>query len=140
MLGSMIGTMGKKRAYNPPTLPDPSGRYSHIVKVSARNLLFIAGQVAFDKDGNIVGKGDFRAQVEQVFLNLKAALEAGGASFDDLVKINIYTTDIKQYREVGTDIRNKYITKEPPASTLLEISSLAHPDLLLEVEGIAVID
>ena len=132
--------MGKKIASNPSTLPDPSGRYSHIIKVSAQNFLFIAGQVAFDKDGNIVGKGDYKAQVEQVFLNLKSALEAGGASFDDLVKINIYTTDINRYREVGTSIRNRYITKEPPTSTLLEVSSLAHPDLLLEIEGLAAID
>ncbi len=132
--------MSKKRACNPSTLPDPSGRYSHIVKVSARNLLFIAGQVAFDKAGNLVGKGDMAAQTEQVFLNIKAALEAEGASFEDLVKINIFTTDMKRYREVGTSIRNKYITKDPPASTLLEISSLAHPDLLLEVEGIAALD
>ncbi|MFQ6011471.1 MAG: RidA family protein [Nitrososphaerales archaeon] len=132
--------MSKKRASNPPTLPDPSGRYSHIVKVSAQNLLFIAGQVAFDKEGNIVGKGDMKAQTEQVFLNLKAALEAEGASFDDLVKLTVYTTDIKRYREEGTSIRNKFITKEPPTSTLLEISSLAHPDLLLEIEGIAALD
>ena len=140
MLGSLFVIMGKKIAYNPSTLPDPSGRYSHIVKAKSQNLLFIAGQVSFDKDGNIVGRGDFRAQVEQVFLNLKFALEAGGASFDDLVKINVYTTDIEKYREFGTSVRNKYITKEPPTSTLLGISSLAHPDLLLEIEGIAVID
>ena len=112
MLGSLIGTMGKKRAYNPSTLPDPSGRYSHIVKVSAQNLLFIAGQVAFDRDGNLVGRGDFRAQTEQVFLNLKAALEAGGASFDDLVKISIYTLRIsndisKSGRVLGTSTLTK---------------------------------
>ncbi len=129
-----------KIASNPPTLPPPAGRFSQIVKVRAKTLLFIAGQTASDKDGNIVGKGDLKAQAEQAFLNLKAALAAEGATFDDLVKMNTYVTDIKQYRSVVREVRDKYITKDPPVGTLVEVSSLARPDLLIEIEGVAVLD
>ena len=129
-----------KIASNPPTLPPPSGRFSQIVNVRANTLLFIAGQTASDKNGNIVGIGDLKAQAEQAFLNLKAALDAGGATFDDLVKMNTYVTDIKQYRSVVRSVRDKYITKDPPVGTLVEVSSLARPDLLIEIEGVAVLD
>jgi len=129
-----------KTASNPSTLPPPSGRFSQIVKVRANTLLFIAGQTASDKDGNIVGVGDLKAQAEQAFQNLKAALAAEDATFDDLVKMNTYVTDIKEYRSVVRGVRDKYITKDPPVGTLVEVSSLARPDLLIEIEGVAVLD
>ncbi|MFN3974303.1 MAG: RidA family protein [Dehalococcoidia bacterium] len=126
-----------KHIINPPTLHSPIGRgYSHAVKVG--NTLYIAGQVALDTQGNLVGKGDIRAQTEQVFRNLQAVLEACGGSLRDLVKINIYLVraeDIPAFREV----RSKYLAHEPPASTLAVISRLASPDFLVEVEGVAVV-
>src|SRR5215470_14660708 len=70
----------------------PAG-YSHVVEVKGGRTLYIAGQIALDKEGNLVGRGDFRAQVKQVFENLKARLEEGGASFKDVVKLNYYLTD-----------------------------------------------
>ena len=115
----------------------PIGRgYNHVIK--AGNTIYVAGQVALDKDGNLVGKGDITAQAEQVFKNLQAALAAGGASIQDIVKINTYLTqrdDLAKLREV----RSKYFTGEPPASTLVFISGLAMPEFLIEVEAIAVV-
>src|SRR5262245_34477323 len=87
---------------NPPGLSTPRG-YSHVVDVPAGRTVYIAGQVAFNAEGKVVGKGDVRAQTEQTFKNLKTALESAGASFSDVVKLNWYVRDISQlavYREV----------------------------------------
>jgi len=120
---------------NPPGLSTPRG-YSHVVDVPAGRTLYIAGQVAFDAQGNVVGKGDVRAQTEQTFRNLKTALESSGASFADVVKLNWYVRDISQlavYREV----REQFLGTGPrPASTLVEVTGLALPDLLIEIEAV----
>ena len=110
--------------------------YNHAIK--AGPTVYTAGQVAIDAAGNIVGTGDFEAQAQQVFKNLQAVLAASGASFQDVVKLNTFLTrqeDLLKLREV----RQKYVTAEPPASTLVFISALANPDLLIEVEAIAVV-
>lgn len=127
-----------KQTINPPDVHPPIGRgYSHAVK--AGNTVYVAGQVALNRSGNLVGKGDAAKQAEQVFQNLEAVLKAAGASFRDVVKINTYLTradDLAKVREV----RAKYLgASEPPASTLVVISRLALPDLLIEVEAIAVL-
>ncbi|MCS7207425.1 MAG: RidA family protein [Dehalococcoidia bacterium] len=126
-----------KQIINPPTVHTPIGRgYSHAVKVG--NTVYIAGQVALDAQGTLVGKGDIRAQTDQVFRNLQAVLQACGGSLRDLVKINVYLVraeDIPAFREV----RSRYLAQEPPASTLAVICQLASPDFLVEVEGIAVV-
>lgn len=120
------------------TLP-PSPGYSQAATVSGGRLVYIAGQVAMDASGKLVGPGDFRAQAEQTFENLKAALAASGASFDNVVKLNSYFVDIKQvpaYREV----RDKYISAtHPPVSTAVEVRRLVREEWLLEVEAIAVV-
>src|SRR5215471_20502369 len=82
--------------------------YSHIVEVRSGRTLYIAGQLALDKDGKPVGPGDFRAQVKQVFENLKTRLEEGGASFKDVVKLNYYLTDASDLQALR-DTRNSYI-------------------------------
>jgi len=121
---------------NPPGLSTPRG-YTHVVDVPAGRTLYIAGQVAFDAQGNIVGKGDVRAQTEQTFRNLETALESAGASFSDVVKLDWYVRDMSQlgvYREV----RDQFLGTGPlPASTLVEVKGLALPDLLIEIEEIA---
>jgi enamine deaminase RidA (YjgF/YER057c/UK114 family) len=121
---------------NPPGLAPPRG-YTHVVDVPAGRTLYIAGQVAFDVQGNLVGKGDVRAQTEQVFRNLNAALESAGATFADVVKMNWYVRDVSQvaiYREV----REQFLGTGPrPASTLVEVKGLVRDDLLIEVEAIA---
>jgi reactive intermediate/imine deaminase len=122
----------------PETMSKSIG-YSQVAKVSGGALVFIAGQVALDKSGAIVGKGDFQAQIQQVFENLKAAVEAAGGTFNDVIKLNIYVlnlSDLPKFRE----IRDRYINlKNPPASTLVQVAGLFRPDFLVEVEAVAVV-
>ncbi|MBI4298693.1 MAG: RidA family protein [Chloroflexi bacterium] len=122
---------------NPPNVGAPHG-YHYVVR--AGSMAYIAGQVARAPDGSTVGKGDFTAQANQVFTNLKACLRAAGASADDPVKITVYMTrpqDLEEYR----CIRTQYIGSEDtaPASTLVFISQLANPDFLIEIEAVAFI-
>jgi len=124
------------RFLNPQALSVPTG-YSHVAEVSSGRTIYIAGQVAFDKSGSVVGKGDFAAQATQVFENLKLALAALGATFDNVVKVNTYVTDMSQIQTLR-EIRAEYYGKNAPASTLVEIGSLANPDLMIEIEAIAV--
>lgn len=127
------------RHLNPPGLSKPTG-YTHVVDApNSGRTLYIAGQIALDAQGKLVGNGDFAAQAEQVFANLKTALEASGASFDNVVKLNMYVTDMSKLPALRA-ARDKYInTQQPPASTLVEVSRLAREGLLLEVEAVAVV-
>ena len=122
---------------NPAGLSTPTG-YSHVVSTRGGRTIYIAGQVALDAQGRIVGPGDLAAQTRQVFANLEIALKAAGATFDHVVKTNYYMRDASQVATVR-EVRSKYFTKELPASTLVEISRLAQPDFLIEVEVIAVV-
>ncbi len=126
----------KVRFLNPANLAKPPG-YTHVVEVAGGRTVYIAGQIALDSSGNIVGRGDFRAQTEQVFANLKIALESVGASFDNVVKLNMYVTDISQLAALR-EVRDKYVnTKTPPASTLVEVRKLAREELMIEIEAVA---
>ena len=122
---------------NPGGLSTPTG-YSHVVAAKGGTTIHIAGQVAFDAKGTLVGKGDLAAQTKQVFENLGIALKAAGATFANVVKTNYYMRDASQVAVVR-DIRSKYFTSELPASTLVEVSRLANPDLLIEIEVVAVV-
>src|SRR5215813_1933631 len=116
----------------------PAG-YSQVVEVKGGRTLYIAGQIAVDKNGNLVGRGDFRAQVKQVFENLKARLKEVGASFKDVVKLNYYLTDASDLQALR-ETRNSYInTENPPASTLVVVKQLVREEYLLEIEAIAVV-
>jgi enamine deaminase RidA (YjgF/YER057c/UK114 family) len=122
---------------NPSGLAKPTG-YTHVVVAADRRTVYIAGQVAFDSAGKIVGGDDFRAQAEQVFANLGRALASVGGSFEDLVKITTIITDRKNV-PVLREVRDRYLNrKHPPASTLI-VAGLVRPELLLEIEGIAVL-
>jgi reactive intermediate/imine deaminase len=122
---------------NPQGLSTPTG-YSHVVSTRGGKTIYIAGQVAFDAKGNLVGKGDLAAQTKQVFENLGIALKASGATFANVVKTNYYMRDASQVAVVR-EIRSKYFTSELPASTLVEVPRLANPDFLIEIEVIAVV-
>jgi reactive intermediate/imine deaminase len=125
------------RRTNPPALSTPTG-YTHIVEVTGPNrTIYISGQIAYDKDGKVVGAGDMKAQAEQVFRNLEAALTAAGAKFSDVVKMNSYITDMSKVQAVR-DVRAKYFTTAAPASTFVEVKGLVRPELLLEIEVVAV--
>lgn len=114
----------------------PTTGYSHATRVG--NLLFIAGQIAKDKAGNLVGEGDIDAQAEQVFANLKAIVEDAGCSMDDIVKLTTYTVDLK-YRPAIAEARKRYFREYLPPNTFLVISSLAEPAFLLEIEAVAAV-
>src|SRR5579872_990894 len=106
--------------------------YSHVVVASGQKLIFISGQLARDKSGNIVGPRDMRAQIAQVGENLRAGLAAAGATLADLVKTTTFVTDIDEFfRHV--DIRHNYLGVGLPASTTVEVRRLSHPDLMVEI-------
>jgi reactive intermediate/imine deaminase len=127
----------EKRFLSPDTMPPPFG-YSHVVDAPAGRIIFISGQVPLDRDGELVGEGDFEAQTRQVFANLSAALEAAGAAWDDVVKLNYFLTDVGRLTEVRA-IRDEHVnTKQPPASTLVEVSSLFRPEAMVEIEAVAI--
>lgn len=127
-----------KKVIQPKSLNDPRPRYSQGILNSGGKFLFIAGQTASDKDGNVVGKGDIKAQTQQVFDNIKAVLKAAGGSLDNMVMTTTYITD-RQYREGYNEVRRQQYKKNSPTSTLVIVSGLANPDYLIEIAGIAVI-
>ncbi|HEY7513128.1 MAG TPA: RidA family protein [Vicinamibacteria bacterium] len=126
---------------NPPGLSTPRG-YTHVVSASGGRTVYVAGQVSLDAKGELVGKGDLRAQARQVFENLRLALAGAGATFGDVVKWNTYVVNFKAedlpvLRESRAELL-KDVT--PPASTLVGVQALANPDFLIEVEAVAVVD
>ena len=122
---------------NPTELTKPTG-YTHVVKAAPGRTIYISGQIAFDRDGKVVGAGDFRAQAIQVFENLKAALAGAGATYDHVVKVTTFVTDMK-YAPILREVRLTYFGKNPPAGTLVQIAGLVVPELMIEVEAIAVV-
>lgn len=126
------------KAIQPKSLNDPRPRYTHGILVEGAKLLFIAGQTASDKDGNVVGKGDIEAQTHQVYKNLTAVLQEAGGSLDNLVMTTTYIVD-RKYREGYNKVRMQHYKQHPPTSTLVIITGLAHPDYLIEINGIAVL-
>ena len=125
------------RYINPPTLARPMG-YTHVVEASGARTIYIAGQVALDDSGNIVGEGEMGAQARQVFENLHTALRSVGASFKDVVKLTYFIVDMSQMQAVR-EARDQYIQPEYlPASTAVEVRRLAREEFLLEIEAVAV--
>ncbi len=113
--------------------------YNHCVRVTgASTTLYLAGQLARDENGKTVGAGDIKAQTEQVIKNLRTILQAEGADLRNLVKLTIFTTDMRYFDAIA-EVRRKYFTGDLPASTMIEVSKLAQPELLVEIEGIAVL-
>jgi len=124
--------------YGAPGVYDPPG-YSQGMKVTgARTLLFTAGQVPYDADGGVKHRGDFKAQARAVFGAVKALVEAGGGTLESVVKITTYVTDVR-FRQDFRAVREEFFGARGPASTMVEVKALAHPDYLIEVEAIAVV-
>jgi enamine deaminase RidA (YjgF/YER057c/UK114 family) len=118
--------------FDPPT-------YSQGIKVTqAQTILFLSGQVAYTADGSPASRGDFKAQARGAYEAIKALVESQGGTMNSVVKITTYITDMR-YRVDLPPIREEFFGKKGPASTLVEISSLAHPDWMIEIEAIAVI-
>jgi reactive intermediate/imine deaminase len=117
----------------------PSPGYSQAVEVRPGRTIYIAGQVSLDRAGKLVGEGDMRAQAQQTFENLQAALEASGARFENVVKLNYYILDASQLPAVR-EVRDEFInTANPPASTAVEVKRLFREGFLIEVEAVAAV-
>jgi len=133
-----------KTAVNPPGLSKPVG-FSHGFEVRGGRTLYLAGQVAFDKDGKVVGKGDIAAQFRQVCENLKTMVESQGGTLQDIVKLTLYVLDKDNYRANGKaigQVYRDYFGRHYPAMTLVEVKGLYDQaeGVMLEIEGIAALD
>ncbi len=125
-----------RKVINPPTVHKPVSHYSHAVVVG--NMVWVTGQIAIDKNGNTVGKGDCVAQAHQVYQNLRDVLQGVGSGMDKVVKLNTYIVDVEDAARIR-GIKSQYIKKDPPASTMVIVKALAYPDLLIEMEAVAVV-
>lgn len=124
------------RFLNPETFA-PAPGYSHVAKVTGGQTIYLSGQVALDSMGNLVGAGDFRAQAQQVFENIKTSLAAAGADFSHVVKLTYYVLDRSQL-PLLREVRDLYVnTQSPPASSAVEVRNLFREGFLLEIEAIA---
>ena len=126
---------------NPPTMFTPQG-FSHVAIVTRKKHIYLAGQGGVNTVPEVIGKGDLAAQTDATYTNLRLALEAAGASFADVFKVVTYVVDLTAEKlEVIRAVRFKHVGDGPyPPSTMVGVSSLIHPDLLIEIEMIAAID
>jgi len=133
--------MAQKKFINPQGMVRP-GAYTPVVTAQGGRTIYVAGQVSLDEKGEVVGRGDLMAQAEQVWRNVGLALKGAGATFNDLVKINVYVVNYKpEYRDMLHQMRLRHVSKEtPPASTLVGVQALARDGFLIEIEAIAVAD
>lgn len=116
--------------------PDPYEPFRLSQAMRVGSLLFVSGQAAVGEDGAVVGTGDFDAQAEQTFRNLARVLDAGGSSLADVVKVTIYLTDMSNFEKI-VELRGRWFTRPWPADTIVEVSALALPELMIEIEAIA---
>ncbi len=131
----------RKEFLNPKTLISPPG-YSHVAKINSGTIVYIAGQVPCDASGKLIGAGDFEAQAEQVFRNLRLAVEAAGGTMADIVKLTSFLVaelDPSCVQKLRA-IRDRHLSADRPTSTLLVVSRLAQPGWLIEIEAVAAIE
>ncbi|MFQ5917654.1 MAG: RidA family protein [Candidatus Binatia bacterium] len=131
--------MAEKKILQPANIWNTQGlSFSQgVVVKGGSSMIFVAGQAAFDKDGHVVGKGDITQQTQVTLENVKSVLESAGASLEDVVRITVFLTDIRNM-SVMQRVRADYFRSNYPASTGVQVSSLAHEDLLVEIDAIAV--
>jgi len=119
--------------------PDIYGGFKIALGYQVGNLVFLSGQASLDlKTGAVIGTGNFDAQVKQVFANLRAVLKAAGSSMEQIVKVNIYLTDMKHFPKI-IKARGKYFSRPWPADTIVEVGALGLPELMIEIEAIALV-
>jgi 2-iminobutanoate/2-iminopropanoate deaminase len=128
-----------KQQIRSDNLPQPSGVFSHATMIEARGrFVFISGMVARRADGTIAGIGDIEAQTRQVCENLKAAVEAAGGTMGDICRVDVYIRNMEQFAAIHK-VRREYFREPLPASTMVEVVKMTHPDYLIEINAIAVI-
>jgi len=128
--------MSRREEIRVPEMAEPLSHYADAVR--AGDLLFISGVVPVDRDGGLVGGDDVVAQTREVFANLAAVLAAAGATFADVVKVNVYLTDIGDRARINP-VRQEIFGSVRPASTLVEVSALAVPGAKIEIEAVALL-
>jgi 2-iminobutanoate/2-iminopropanoate deaminase len=130
--------MAKIEPYAAPTVYDPPA-YAQAVKVEGgRTILYLSGQVAYDRNGGAAHAGDFKAQARAALRAVKDQVEAGGGTLSDVVKVNTYLTDIRHRAEYGP-VREEFFGRKMPAHTLVAVAALAQPEFLIEIEAVAVL-
>jgi enamine deaminase RidA (YjgF/YER057c/UK114 family) len=142
-----------KQKFEPEGMMKPVGTYSHVMKVTARELIFVAGQIPVDADGNIVGVGaqdkiknhrtiDLASQVRQTYMNLKSALAAAGATLDDVVRLDTYVviSAANEYGTSGVRVRREMLGEARPPGATIFVAGLMPPDALIEIGAIAALD
>ncbi len=127
------------RAVRIKTDPDPYAAFKIAQAYRVDNLIFVSGQAAIDLEGNVVGVGDFDTQAAQTFDNLERVLKAGGSDLSKIVKVNIYLKDMGNFSKI-VGLREQYFTPPYPADTIVEITSLALPELEIEIEAVALVE
>lgn len=130
--------MAKKNVVS-PALASPNGHFSQATTVEASGkLVFISGMTARNNEGGITGIGNITEQTHQVCQNLQAAVEAAGGSIDDICRVDVYVRNMEDFQAIH-EVRRKYFTGEPPASTMVEVSKFVSKDYLIEINAIAVL-
>jgi enamine deaminase RidA (YjgF/YER057c/UK114 family) len=127
-----------KSTLNPEGLPVPRGSYSLVNIAQPGRLVFIAGQTASDHDGKVVGAGDPGAQTRFVLGKIQSAVQAAGGTMNDVVAMNVFTTDVRHHRDIN-EARREFLGANFPTSTMVQVVALARPELLLEINATAVI-
>ena len=130
-----------RRVISNPSLPAPmrGGAFSSGVEAPSGRMVYVSGQVSLDAEGNVVGEGDIKRQTETVLEHVKTVVEEAGGGMDDIVKVTVFTTDMGLYDEIH-EIRRRYFDEPYPASSMVEVSALIDPRLLIEIEAVAVIE
>lgn len=128
--------MPRKSVVSVPGISKPGGVWSSAVAVEAKRFVFIAGMLARNEEGVLVGVGDIKAQTQQVCENLKKAVEAAGGTLEDLVRVDVYITDMNHFDDIHA-VRRTFFPKDPPVSTMVEVKRFTHLDALIEINAIA---
>ena len=129
-----------RRVITSPELPAPmrGGAFSAGVEAPAGRTIYVSGQVSMDADGNVVGEGDIGLQTQKTLENVKTVLQAAGGGMEDIVKVTVFILDMSQYDGIH-EVRRRYFSEPYPASSMVEVSALIDPRLLIEIEAVAVI-
>ena len=129
-----------RRVISNPKLPAPmrGGAFSSGVEAPTGRTVYVSGQVSLDAEGNVVGEGDIKRQTEAVLEHVKTVIEEAGGGMDDIVKVTVFITDMGLYDEIH-EVRRRYFAEPYPASSMVEVSALLDPRLLIEIEAVAVI-
>ena|SRR5438067_2269793 len=127
------------RAERIVTEPDPYDQFRIALGYRVGNLVFLSGQTSINEHGEVVGVGDFDLQAEQTFKNLRRVLDTAGSSMEKIIKVNIYLTDMGNFPKI-VELRGKYFKQPWPADTITGVTGLALPELMIEIEAVALVD